>query len=124
MEYDQSESSLASWANNWCKSAAQAGFFSTLVESLETMSITAPVKKNAARLLFQILLHLGFVSPNQKQYFDILSSAGSLQGFITRVLENIGKKDWAEPGMLVVSAILAGTFYVNINSQMSNCCCI
>ena len=108
LEYDQSENDLASWAHTWCKSAAQAGFFSTLVESLETISMTAPVRKNAARLLCRILVHLGFASSSQKLYFDVLSSAGSLQGFIVRVLENFGKKEWAEPGMLVVSAILAG----------------
>ena len=108
MEYDPIESDLDLWAHNWCKTASRAGFLSTLVESLGTMSMTAPVTKNAARLLYQILLHLGFAAPSQKQYFEILSSAGSLQGFIVRVLENLGKKEWAESGMMVVSAILAG----------------
>ncbi len=108
MENDRSEPDLDIWAHNWCKTASQAGFLSTLVESLGTMSMTAPVTKNAARLLYQILLHLGFASPSQKQYFDILSSAGSLQGFIVRVLDNLGKKEWAEPGMMIVAAILAG----------------
>jgi hypothetical protein len=133
MEYGHSESDLDEWAHKWSKTAAEAGFLSTLVESLGTMSMTAPVTKNAARLIYQILLHLGFTAPSQKQHFEILSSAGSLQGFIVRVLDNLGKKEWAESGMLVVSAILAGKnckhdiidaiFYLKrLDSQWCNLC--
>jgi hypothetical protein len=100
------------WAQSWCETAARAGFLSTLIESLSTISIAAPVSKNGVKLLSQILCRLGFVDDDHRYHFDVLSSGGSLQGSIQRTIDNLGKKEWAVHGVYAISAILAGEFLV------------
>ena len=96
------------WAQYWCETAARAGFLSTLIEGLSTLSIAAPVSKNSSKLVYHILHGLEYVGRDHLHSFDMLASGGSMQGFIHRVMDSLGKKDWAEGGVFAVSAILAG----------------